>query len=371
MGTPTKALSYMTQTRDEGSRQQYSTLEAWNVKETDFPKSGSLSEKMNFLLRYAILAPSGHNTQPWLFKIVGNNVIEVYADRSRALPLVDPDDRELLISCGAALYHLRLAANHFGIADEVLLLPDKDNNPDLLARIALKENAEGTIKRQVENDASLFEAITKRRSNRSPFENRGLPKDLLASLKDSAKEYGAWLDVVDDEQRKNALAYLISQGDRIQLSDKRFRRELAAWIHPNRSKSRDGMPAYAHGMTSDIASHLGPFLIRTFDMGKGQAAKDKELASGSPVLAVLGTEADEPLNWIQTGQALGGILLQARAANVWTSYMNQPIEVSELRPKLLQALGRATGFPQVLMRMGYGKEVKPTPRRDIEEVIAK
>ena len=358
----------MAQIRYEGT-QPYATLEAWNVGESDFPKDGSLSEKFHFLLRYAILAPSGHNTQPWLFKIVGNNIIEVYADRSRALPLVDPDDRELIISCGAALYHLRLAANHFGIADEVQGLPDK-NNPDFLARVSLSDDVEGTIKKQAENDAPLFEAITKRRSNRSPFENRRLPNDLLTSLKDSASANGAWLDVIDDnEDKKNILADLISQGDRIQLSDKRFRRELAAWIHPNRSKSQDGMPGYAHRMTHDIASHIGPFLIRTFDIGKGQAAKDKDLASGSPVLAVLGTDADEPLNWIQTGQALERILLQARAKNVWTTYMNQPIEVSELRPKLLEALGRATGFPQLLMRMGYGKEVRPTPRREIDDVM--
>lgn len=363
----------MTQIRDEGSSQQYSTLEAWNVKEIDFPRDGSFSEKMNFLLRYAILAPSGHNTQPWLFKIVENNEIEVYADRSRALPLVDPDDRELLISCGAALYNLRLAANHFGIADEkVQLLPDR-NDPDLLARMSLRDDVEGAIKKQAENNATLFEAISKRRSNRSPFENKRLPSDLLASLKDSASANGAWLDMIDDDNmdKKNVLADLISQGDKIQLSDKRFRRELAAWIHPNRSKSRDGMPGYAHGMTHDIASHIGPFLIRTFDIGKGQAAKDKELASGSPVLAVLGTDADEPLNWIQTGQALARILLQARAKGVWTTYMNQPIEVSELRPRVLQALGRATGFPQLLMRMGYSKEVRPTPRRDIKDVIIK
>ena len=333
-------------------------------------------KKFNFLLRYAVLAPSGHNTQPWLFKIAGsNNTIEIYADRSRALPVVDPDDRELVISCGAALYHLRLAANHFGIADEVQLLPDKNNNPDLLARIALREYDEATtttIRKQAEQDTPLFKAITKRRSNRSPFEDRKLPDDLLASLKDSARAYSAWVDVIshNKETKKNILADLISQGDKIQLSDKRFRRELAAWMHPNRSNSKDGMPGYAHGI-SDIASYVGPFMIRTFDVGKGQAAKDRQLSIGSPVLAVLGTDADEPLPWIQTGQALARILLQARAQDVWTSFMNQPIEVPELRPKLLQALGRSTGFPQLLMRMGYGKEVKPTPRREIEDVIAK
>jgi hypothetical protein len=150
-------------------------------------------------------------------------------------------------------------------------LPDKNNDPDLLARISLKDDIQGKIKMQAEQDAPLFQAIIKRRSNRSPFENRRLPEDLLASIKDIAKTNGAWLDVIDDddENRKNALADLISQGDRIQLSDKRFRRELAAWIHPNRSKSRDGMPGYAHGMTHDMVSNIGPFLIRTFDIGKG------------------------------------------------------------------------------------------------------
>jgi hypothetical protein len=74
---------------------------------------------------------------------------------------------------------------------------------------------------------------------------------------------------------------------------KRFRRELALWMHPNRTKSRDGMPLYAFGF-SDLMSLAGPFVIRTFDTGKGRAAKDRQLAEGSPVLAILGTEDDAP-----------------------------------------------------------------------------
>lgn len=356
----------MSSTSVEG-KGQHPSLEAWNVVEKDFPRDGSLDDQIRFLLKYAILAPSGHNTQPWLFKITKNNMIELYADRSRALPVVDPDDRALIISCGAALYHLRLAANHFGIVDDVELLPDK-GNPDLLARVAFKEK-DPSVQKQAEHDSPLFQAITKRRSNRSPFDNKKLPEGLIATLRANASAHSAWLDIVDDELKKNNIADLISHGDKIQLSDKRFRRELAAWIHPNRSNSKDGMPGYAFGMP-DLMSYVGPVLVRTFDMGKGQAAKDRQLATGSPVLAVLGTDVDEPLNWIQTGEALGRILLQARAENIWTSFMNQPIEVPELRPKLREALGRAIGYPQLLMRMGYGKEVKPTPRRDVNNVIS-
>jgi hypothetical protein len=128
------------------------------------------------------------------------------------------------------------------------------------------------------------------------------------------------------------------------------------------------MPGYSHGI-SDIPLIMASFAIRTFDDGKGQAAKDRQLVSGSPILAVLGTEKDIPISWLQVGQALGKILLRARAEDVWTSFLNQPIEVEELRPKLRDLLDRPTGFPQILMRMGYGQEIKPTPRRTIDEVV--
>ena len=128
------------------------------------------------------------------------------------------------------------------------MLPDKNNNPDLLAKVEFKEG--DTITQNLaQQDALLFEAITKRRSNRSPFESRKLPDDLLVSLKDIARVHGAWLDIHEEDMKKKSIADLISQGDKIQLSDKRFRRELAPWVHPNRSNSRDGMPGYAHGIT--------------------------------------------------------------------------------------------------------------------------
>ena len=97
-------------------------LDAWNISEQDFPSTGSKYDKLKFFLNYAILAPSSHNTQPWLFKIADNSV-ELYADRTRALPVVDPEDRELTISCGAALYHLLLTIRHFGYEYKLEVLP--------------------------------------------------------------------------------------------------------------------------------------------------------------------------------------------------------------------------------------------------------
>src|SRR5690606_15026240 len=100
-----------------------SIQDPWQVSEAEFPRTGGPSEKLRHLLNYAVLAPSDHNTQPWRFRLAHGSV-DVFADRSRALPVVDPADRELVISCGAALYQLRLAIRYFGFADRVALFPD-------------------------------------------------------------------------------------------------------------------------------------------------------------------------------------------------------------------------------------------------------
>ena len=101
----------------------------------DFPHEGTTFEKWKFLLQYAVLAPSSHNTQPWLFHVRGND-LELYADRTRSCHIVDPDGRELIMSCGCALFHLRSAMAHFGYFGGVTVLPDS-NDPDLLARVCL------------------------------------------------------------------------------------------------------------------------------------------------------------------------------------------------------------------------------------------
>lgn len=316
-----------------------------------FPADGSPTARLRYLVSYAVLASSLYNTQPWLFGIDGDT-LELFADRTRALPVVDPQDRALTQSCGAALYHLRVALEHFGQGARIELLPDGDD-PDLLARVRLT----GRVT-PVPDTERLFNAIPERRLNRRPFEALPVPPEVLAALRDAAQAEGAWFEVIEGEQQRLAVAELIAEGDRLQWDDKRFRRELAAWTHPKRS--HDGLAGYALGM--------GPFVIRTFDFGKGRAARDRELAAGSPVLAVVGVDGDATADWLRAGQAIGRVLLRAQADGVSASYLNQPVEVEELRPKLTELIGRA-GFPQLLLRMGYGPEIEPAPRRPLKEVL--
>ena len=335
-------------------------LDAWSVDAATFPEHAPVEDQLAFLIRYAILAPSGHNTQPWHFRIDGPEV-EILADRSRGLPVVDPDDRALVIACGAALGTLEVAAGHFGFRLSVDDLPG-DREEDVLVRVRVTGRDP-----VIEGDDPEFAAITTRRTNRARFDDRPLPDEVAARLVDLARGGRCWLHLASDPAERERLAELVSSGDRIQMADSSFRRELAAWVRQNHSARPDGIRGYGFGF-GDLMSRAGPFVIRTFDMGSGQAAKDWELAAGAPVLAVLGTDGDTPLDWICAGRALSRVLLAARAADLWAGFLNQPIEVPSLRHRVPPAVGR-TGTPQLLFRLGYGPTPEPEPRRPIDEVL--
>ena len=312
------------------------------------------------LVEYAALAPSGHNAQPWRFRLRDGGA-ELLADRTRALPVVDPDDRELVISCGAALGVMRVAVRHFGHEADIEILPDPAD-PDVLARVRV-----GPPHVATDRDEALFRAIAHRHTNRRPFDERPVPRPLLRELTHIAAAGGAWLRVVTAPGLKAVIADLVAEGDRHQAADPAFRRELASWMRPNRTRQQDGMPGYTQGI-GDAASVVMPAVIRMVDWGRKQAAADRALAVDSPTLLLLGTAADTPRDWLRTGQALSLVLLSITAAGVSASFLNQPIEVPPLRARLAQALG-LTGTPQLLLRLGYGPATRATPRREVAAVI--
>lgn len=327
----------------------------------EFPITGTASEKLRSAVRHAVRAPSSHNSQPWLFH-VRDETLELCADRSRGLPVVDPDDRELVISCGAALFLVRLTLRRFGSTSQVERLPD-DAGPDCLARVRIAGMCERTAA-----DAALFNAIPARHTNRLPCEVRTLPEYLPRALEATAIEEGAWLHVFRTAAARAAVADLVAEGDRLQMADKRFRRELAEWLRPNWSNRSDGMPGFSLGF-GEVMSAAGPLVVRTFDVGRGVAARDQDLLAGSPLLALLGTRRDTPADWLNAGEALAHLLLRAQVDGVSASFLNQPIEVSELRPRLQCIAGR-DGFPQMLLRLGYAPPVRPTPRRPVSDVLS-
>jgi len=323
-----------------------------------FPVWAGATDRITFLLGYAVMAPSRHNSQPWIFEIEGEEV-RLYADQARSLPVCDPDGRELVMGCGAALQNLRLAAAHFGYATscEVVTRP----RDDLLARLRLEERHAATPRIE-----ELFAAIPHRRTSRLPFEARPPPPGLVAELCREAGAEGASLRPVEEPHRV-AVAELIAEGDLLQWGSARFRAELAEWSRFNATRRSDGVPGYASGM-SDAASLLHPLFLRLADAGPAEASRDRRRALGCPVLLVLSTPGDETRDWLAAGEALERILLDATANGLQASYFNQPIEAAGLRARLREVLGE-TGHPQVMFRLGYGPEIRPPPRRPVQAVL--
>jgi len=311
-------------------------------------------EDLRSLVEYAVLAPSSHNTQPWHFA-ASEDAIDLYADRTRALPVNDPDDRELVISCGCALMNLRVAAAQANVPIHTQILPDGKDR-DLLATVGISSVPAGQTV-----EAELFPAIIGRRTYRKRFAKKQVPEVVVEALCTAASEEGAWFEAITSEQARQDVAALVTEGDSIQWANPSWRRELAAWMHSRRKGDGLTVP----GLIAPVAQAV----VRIFDMGNGVGAKDRQLAEGSPLLAVLGTGGDGVAEWMCVGQALQRVLLKAYQEGLQASYLNQPIQVPALRPKIEHILTSA-GFPQILLRLGYpDEEVPATPRRQLEEVI--
>jgi len=306
------------------------------------------------LVGSAVLAPSSHNTQPWVFRVRGPR-IDVLADRTRALPVNDPDDRELTVSCACALFNLRVAAAHAQLA-ATLQAPCDPDDPDCLATLELAPTTAPDAAL-----AALFDALALRRTYRHTFADRPVETDVLTVLAKAATQEGAWLQILDSRTQRQQAAELVAEGDEDQWADPAWRRELASWMHPRRRGDGLTLPG--------LALPVAQAVVRTFDMGYGVAARDIQLADASPVLAVLGTPGDTLSDWICAGQGLQRLLLTATQHGLQASFLNQPIEVASLRTKLRQITG-SSGFAQVLLRLGHAENtVHATPRRMLEEVI--
>jgi hypothetical protein len=335
---------------------------AWDIEESHLSPLACAEARLRFALNYAVLAPSSHNSQPWRFIVDGDTVL-LCADRMRALPVVDPFDRELVISCGAALFNLRVALSHFGLGYAITLLPS-GAEPDVLAQVRVLTG--GGCDASV---ASLFNSIPRRVTTREAFRAEAIAPEVQQRLLRAAEAEGVQAVCIDDLHGREQIAQLIADADRIQFHDPRFRRELASWIHPRRAA--DGMPAYGPGMNTllNVAVPLVASAIRTFDLGGGIAAAHESLVEASPILFCIGTGIDDPQSWLAAGQALERVLLTGVGSELTASYLNQPVEAEQLRESLRRVAGMSAQ-PQLLLRMGRGPQAGHSPRRPIQEVVS-
>jgi hypothetical protein len=332
----------------------------WNIQAKDFPVDGTAETQLRFALQYAILAPSSHNSQPWRF-FQNNTGVTFIADRTRGLSVVDPYDRELIIGCGAAIMNLCVALSHFGLGFDLHAFPAQAES-DVLAMLHLHAG------QSVPALAELFPAICERVTNRGTFDSTPIPDRDVELLRTEAAAEGVSLTALRSDQDLLAIADLIVEADQEQLSDHRFRRERASWIHP--SRTHDGIPGHSRAVSAlvDFARPLTSMIGGAFECVDRIPARDATLALGSPLILCFHTVGDTQEDWLFAGQALGRVLLRAKLLGMDASFLNQPIQIPAFRERLTRIIG-VRDTPQLLIRMGRGASLEHTPRRPIGEIV--
>lgn len=335
----------------------------YEVDERDFPTTGSLEDQFRFLLRYAVLAPSTYNTQPWRFA-VSENGIEVYADYTRRMPIADPGNRELLLSIGAAVATLRIAAAHFGFACVVEYNHTGTSERPLAVVLLTPMVVHMSDGPPAE---SLFPAIVRRRTNRRPFLLSRVPRVALEAFEGLDAGRQSSLTVSADGRLNDTVAALVAEADAEQLSDRAVRDDMSAWIHTDDATIPDGMPAAA-AEPGGVPRPIAAWEVRAVDSARRRAAHDRSLCREAPALAVISSEDTVP-DWLDAGELLQMLLLTADQNGLACSYFNMPMHVPAIRTRLRALLG-VSSWPQLLLRMGFCLEETPrTPRRPLEDVL--
>jgi nitroreductase len=299
-------------------------------------------------LELAARAPSVHNSQPWRWRLDGE-VISLRADLRRWLPLTDPDGRDLVLSCGAALHHLQVALAALGVPATVIRMPDPDE-PDLLASVRL----EAPLDAPGATDAAA--ALQARRSDRRRYSDWPVEQIQLAELSAAAAAYGAVLRVVPDGPARGALDEALRLASAAHAATTGYDTELSLWS--GLLTGDEGVPA------RNVPATGGP---RRF-AGTG------DLPEGAPidgaVLLVLGTSSDDQLSWLRAGEAMSAVLLAATALGLASCPLSEPLELEGTRALVRDQVLDGTLSPQIVLRVGWapvGDPLPATPRRRLAD----
>ncbi|WP_182376791.1 nitroreductase family protein [Nocardioides sp. WS12] len=307
------------------------------------------------LVALAGLAPSVHNTQPWLWEYVDQR-LTLHADHRRQLAAEDPSGRNLTISCGAALHHLEFAASALGWETAVHHLPVPSDR-GVLAEVVVGRTGPHPV------DAEAIRLLRERCTDRRRFTAWPVPGDRLDTLCRTAALWGAEAQAVTDEASRFRLELLANQALTTMEFDRQQRAEQDSWI------DRADAAGIPHAL---LPHHPDPLQARSrFQPG---LLEDARLAlHGCDRVIAIGSAADDVEGWIVAGQALSAVWLEAARQGLSVVPMSQPIEDADARAEITRDVLGSAFVPHILLRVGWQamgrRELARTPRRPLQEVL--
>jgi len=334
------------------------SMEAYDARMSELrrPLIGDAADRE--LVRYATLAANGHNTQPWRFAREGD-AIAIRPDLTRRTPVVDPDDHHLYASLGCAAENLALAAAaqgrggalHFDSEEEggVVFTPGSASN----------------------HPADLFAAIPARQSTRAEYDGQAVSASELAQLEGAARTPGVDLVLITQSHRLDQVRDLVVAGNTAQMADPAFVQELKDWLRfsPRQALAAgDGLFTGASG--NPVApAWLGGTMFDLFFNADAENEKYARQMASSAGVAVFLAERDDPEHWALAGRACQRFALKATALGLRHAFVNQPVEVADLRGEMAALAGLPGRRPDIVMRFGRGPLLPYSPRRPVETVL--
>lgn len=310
----------------------------------------------------ATRAPSVHNTQPWRW-LLGKDSVHLYADWTRQVPATDPDGRDLVLSCGATLHHLRVALAALGWATTVHRIPNPTDTTHLAA-IEMRPHE------PTDDDITLAALIQRRRTDRRRFSSWPVHPDLVDLLVMRARQEGVLAIAVNDPVTRFLLAGAIAQAAIIQEGNPDYPVELALWSGRGHGAA-DGV--LAANIPPPDSDYYGDGRVRMFPHGTLVQPRGKTYDEQAALL-VIATTGDDLLSRLRAGEATSAALLAATDLGLAACPLSQPLEVGDTRRAVRDDVLNGTAEPQLLLRLGWAPPgaapLPASPRRDLDAVLS-
>lgn len=314
------------------------------------------------LANFAIKAPSGHNTQPWKFKMEVNS-ISIFPDYERILPFADPDNHELFISLGCALENLVIAASQFGYYTNIEMKMKDPFKESILVKLSPGN---------VEKNDILFKSIEIRQSTRNKYNRAVIPPADIQKLQEASVQDQVGFQLFTDPVQITPIIGITKKATEIQLKNKEFVKELKSWIRFNKNsakKTGDGIFSEVIGRPS-APRWLGEFFMNLTLDPKRESLKNVNLMVNSSGILVFIAKEKSKEAWINLGRSFQRVALTATSLNINHAHINCACEVTPSREKLAKALRLQPGEePLLIIRIGYSEKRPYSFRRPLEKVL--
>jgi hypothetical protein len=311
------------------------------------------------IVRSAIKAPSGHNTQPWFFAKEDNGIC-INPDFSRSLPVADPDHREMFISLGCAAETAIIAARFYGYNAAL--------NKDLL-------NNQGAIKVMLsKNDyldqPKLFSYISLRQTSRNIYNDRTVSDNDINLLKQLPTDPDIDISFYSGQEKINMIVPYILEANALQMSNPEFKSELIQWLRFSEKEAMqkgDGLYTACSGIPT-LGRTAGSFVLRNFVTARSDEKRLVKQIRKTALVTMFLSQNNTLVDWVRTGMIFQRFALTASRLGLSHSYLNMPCQMPQVRDKMMIEMGLA-GYPQLIIRLGYSHKMHFSFRRRINDVI--